>query len=115
VNFYVVPTHVCRAKDTSVTAHCHAAPAQLTGEYQSDHRRDVLTPATTGAAHLLITPRHPLTNTFHIRSFIRADKPVFSPGRSRQTSVTILAPGARPKPASRLVTASRAHRNERES
>jgi len=28
--------------DTSVTAHCHAAPAQLTRAYQSDHRRHVL-------------------------------------------------------------------------
>jgi hypothetical protein len=48
----VVPTHVPRsAMDTSVTAHCHAAPAQLTREYQSDHRRNVLTPATNRAVH----------------------------------------------------------------
>ena len=34
---YVVPTHASSAKDTSVTAHCHAAPAQLTREYQGDY------------------------------------------------------------------------------
>jgi hypothetical protein len=56
-NFYVVPTHASSAKDTSVTAHCHAAPAWLTREYQGDHRRYVLTPATTCAVH----PDHPST------------------------------------------------------
>jgi hypothetical protein len=52
-NFYVVPTHAPSPKDTSVTAHCHAAPAQLTREYQGDYRRYVLTltPATTRAVH----------------------------------------------------------------
>jgi hypothetical protein len=51
-----------------VTAHCHAATAQLTREYQGDHRRKVLTPATSCAVH----PNHtspPLDNTFHIRSW----------------------------------------------
>ena len=47
---YVVPTHVSSVRTTSVTAHCHAAPAQLTREYQGDHRRHVLTPTTTRAA-----------------------------------------------------------------
>jgi hypothetical protein len=73
-NFYVVPTHASSAKDTSATAHCHAAPAQLTREYQGDHRRYVLTPATSCAAH-------PLTTPFHIRS--SADKPLFAESRSR--------------------------------
>ncbi len=48
--------NLASAKDTSVTAHCHAATAQLTREYQGDHRRYVLTPATTCAAHHLTTP-----------------------------------------------------------
>jgi hypothetical protein len=61
VRSYVVPTHVPSAKDTSVTAHCHAAPARLTREYQGDHRRYVLTPATICAAY-------PLTTPFHIRN-----------------------------------------------
>ena len=54
-NFYVVSTHASSAKDTSATAHCHAAPAELTREYQSDHRRYVLTPATSCAGHPLTT------------------------------------------------------------
>jgi hypothetical protein len=58
----VVPTHAPSAKDTSVTAHCHAATALLTREYQGDHRRYVLTPATTCAAM-----PYPLTTLFHIR------------------------------------------------
>ena len=66
VNSYVVPTHAPSAKDTSVTAHCHAATALLTREYQGDHRRYVLTPASTCAA--LTTP---LTTLFHIRSSAR--------------------------------------------
>jgi hypothetical protein len=53
VRSYVVPTHVPSAQDTSVTTHCHAATAQLTREYQGDHRRYVLTPATTCAGHPL--------------------------------------------------------------
>ncbi len=65
VNFYVVPTHAPSAKDTSVTAHCHAAPARLTREYQGDHRRHVLTPATTCVAHTLTIP-------FHISSALRS-------------------------------------------
>jgi hypothetical protein len=48
---YVVPTHAPSPKDTSVTTHCHAATAQLTRDYQSDHRCYVLTPATTCAVH----------------------------------------------------------------
>jgi len=57
----VVPTHVPRsAMDTSVTAHCHAATALLTRAYQSDHRRDVLTPTTTHAVDqkTLAAPPH---------------------------------------------------------
>jgi hypothetical protein len=77
----VVPTHVPRsAMDTSVTAHCHAAPAQLTREYQGDHRRNVLTPATSCAVHANHTSP-PLDNTFHIRS--SADKPVRCTRRRR--------------------------------
>ena len=67
-NFYVVPTHAPSAKDTSATAHCHAAPARLTREYQSDHRRYVLTPATSCAAHPEQHLATPLTTPFHIRS-----------------------------------------------
>ena len=48
-NSYVVPTHASSAKDISVTAHCHAATALLTREYQGDHRRYILTPASTCA------------------------------------------------------------------
>ena len=59
VRSFVVPTHVPKSvKDTSVTAHCHAAAAALTREYQSDHRRHVLIPATTHAVHL-----HPQSTT----------------------------------------------------
>src|SRR5690349_23600965 len=76
VRSYVVPTHVPSAKDTSVTAHCHAATAQLTREYQGDHRRNVLTPATSCAVHSNHTSP-PLDNTFHIRS--SADKPGLGP------------------------------------
>ena len=67
VRSYVVPTHAPSPKDTSVTTHCHAATAQLTREYQRDHRRYVLTPATTRAVHQ-ICANHPLDNTFHIRN-----------------------------------------------
>jgi len=63
-NSYVVPTHAPSAKDTSVTAHCHAATALLTREYQGDHRRYILTPASTCTG----LPHHPLTTLFHIRS-----------------------------------------------
>ena len=66
VNSYVVPTHASSAKDISVTAHCHAATAQLTREYQGDHRRYVLTPASTCAA--LPTP---LDNTLPYQEFGR--------------------------------------------
>jgi hypothetical protein len=66
-NSYVVPTHDASAKDTSVTAHCHAATALLTREYQGDYRRFVPTPASTCAA--LPNPlTNPLTTLFHIRS-----------------------------------------------
>jgi hypothetical protein len=52
VRSFVVATHVPRsATDTSVTAHCHAATAVLTREYQGDHRRYVLTPTSTHAVH----------------------------------------------------------------
>ena len=41
-----------------MTAHCHAAPAQLTREYQGDHRRDVLTPGSelTDVANWAVSP-----------------------------------------------------------
>lgn len=68
VRSYVVPTHAPSAKDTSVTTHCHAATAQLTREYQSDHRRYVLTPATTYAVHPICAGHHPLDTHFHIRN-----------------------------------------------
>src|SRR5437762_2547203 len=61
---YVVPTHVSSVRTTSVTAHCHAAPALLTRAYQGDHRRHVLTPATTRAAELL-------DNRFHISRLVK--------------------------------------------
>jgi hypothetical protein len=48
-----------------VTAHCHAAPALLTREYQGDHRRHVLTPATARAA------APPLDNLFHISRLLK--------------------------------------------
>ena len=69
VNFYVVPTHVPSAKDTSVTAHCHAATAQLTREYQRDHRRYTLTPTTT--------PAHSLDKYFHISRVLTWPHQVF--------------------------------------
>jgi hypothetical protein len=56
VNSDVVPTHGASAKDNSVTAHSHAATAQPTREYQGDHRRYFLTPATTCAATPLTHP-----------------------------------------------------------
>ena len=34
-------------RGSSMTDQCHAATALLTREYQGDHRRQVLTPATT--------------------------------------------------------------------
>ena len=61
----VVPTHAASVKDTLVTAHCHAAPAQLTRAYQGDHRRHVLTPTTTRAA----APS--LDKSFHISSVLK--------------------------------------------
>jgi hypothetical protein len=61
---YVVPTHASSAKDTSVTAHCHAATPLLTREYQGDHRRYVQTPAATCA----VLPTNSLTTLFHIRN-----------------------------------------------
>src|SRR5207302_10113458 len=89
VRSFVVPTHVPRsAMDTSVTAHCHAAPAQLTREYQSDHRRYVLTPTTTRAVHRPSSPRHSLTTPFHIRS-AGGNRPALVP----------LARGVEPTPA----------------
>ena len=58
VRSFVVPTHVPKSvKDTSVTAHCHAAAAALTREYQSDHRRHVLIPGHD--------PRCPPTPSVH--------------------------------------------------
>jgi hypothetical protein len=68
VRSFVVPTHVQKSEDTSVTNHCHAATAQPTREYQSDHRRYVLTPATTCAVDRNARCTTPLDNTFHIRS-----------------------------------------------
>jgi len=66
VHSVVVPTHAPRSvMDTSVTAHCHAAAAALTREYQSDHRRYVLTPTTTRAVHPHL-PSTTLTTPFHI-------------------------------------------------
>jgi hypothetical protein len=68
VRSFVVPTHVQKSEDTSVTNHCHAATAQPTREYQSDHRRYVLTPATTCAVDRNARCTTPLDNTFHILS-----------------------------------------------
>jgi hypothetical protein len=66
VHSFVVPTHVPRsAMDTSVTAHCHAAPAQLTRAYQSDHRRHVLTPTTTSAVDHTLRPSPPSITPVH--------------------------------------------------
>ncbi len=68
VRSFVVPTHVPKSvKDTSVTAHCHAAPAQLTREYQSDHRRHVLIPGHDPRCPPTL-PSTTLTRPFHIRS-----------------------------------------------
>ena len=85
VHSFVVPTHVPRSvMDTSVTAHCHAAPAQLTRAYQSDHRRHVLTPTTTRAVHQPISPRHSLTtpSISGVRSEVRAEQRLAPGGRS---------------------------------
>ena len=51
-------------RGSSVAAHCHAATALLTREYQGDHRRCFLTPATTWAAN-------PLDISFHISGSCR--------------------------------------------
>jgi hypothetical protein len=48
-----------------MTAHCHAATAQLTREYQGDHRRYSLTPAATRAA------APPLDTPFHISRLVK--------------------------------------------
>jgi hypothetical protein len=45
----VVPTHAMSPRPARWTAHCHAATAQLTREYQGDHRRHYLTLTTTDA------------------------------------------------------------------
>ncbi len=84
VRSFVVPTHVPRsAMDTSVTAHCHAAPAQLTRAYQSDHRRNVLTPATTRRCPPTPSVHHPLTTPFHIRSAQRGTSAAAAGGGGR--------------------------------
>jgi hypothetical protein len=59
------------AKASSVTAHCHAATALPTREYQSDYRRFPLTPASTCATCTHEQPC-PLDKPFHIRSAQRA-------------------------------------------
>jgi hypothetical protein len=83
------------AKDTSVTAHCHAAPARLTREYQSDHRRHVLTPATTCAVPPNVSVQHSLDNTFHIRSAQRGTSAAATGGggRSAPDPYLVLAVG----------------------
>ncbi len=84
VRSFVVPTHAPRSvMDTSVTAHCHAAPAQLTRAYQSDHRRNVLTPTTTRAVHLHPPSITPLTTPFHIRSAQRGTSGAATGGGGR--------------------------------
>jgi len=62
-------------RGSSVTAHCHAATALLTREYQSDHRRLPLLPAASCATHprrfapfARTRRRLPLDNFFHIRT-----------------------------------------------
>ena len=58
----------------SVTAHCPAAAAQLTREYQSDHRRLALTRASLPASWLAGRPAQSspdlLTKALHIRGLI---------------------------------------------
>src|SRR5687768_13583794 len=44
--FYAIPQLAPLVRGSSVTAHCHAATAQLTRAYQSDHRRQNLTSIT---------------------------------------------------------------------
>jgi hypothetical protein len=88
VHSFVVPTHVPRSvMDTSVAAHCHAAPAQLTRVYQSDHRRNVLTPATTCAVHPNRRPPT-LDNIFHIRSAQRGTSEATTGGGGPQAPPT---------------------------
>ncbi len=48
-------------RGSSVTAHCPAATAWLTREYQGDYRRQSLTSTAAGA-------RYPLDIPFHIRT-----------------------------------------------
>jgi len=56
-------------RGSSMTDHCHAAPAQPTREYQGDHRRHIPcsrsrpVPATLGT---------PLDNSFHISTYFSA-------------------------------------------
>jgi hypothetical protein len=64
-----------------VTAHCHAATAQLTREYQGDHRRYSLTPTTTQAAVPL------LDISFHISRLLKNPRGLH---RRRKMSTCVL-------------------------
>src|SRR5215471_5548515 len=67
-------------RGSSVAAHCHAAPAQPTREYQGDHRRCSLTPATTWAAN-------PLDISFHISGSRRNGLVLEERGRPTEMTV----------------------------
>ena len=84
VRSFVVPTHVPKSvKDTSVTAHCHAATAQLTREYQSDHRRHVLIPGHDPRCPPTPSVHHLLDKPFHIRSAQRGTSEAATGGGGR--------------------------------
>jgi hypothetical protein len=87
-----LPTHAASAKDTSVTAHCHAATALLTREYQGDHRRSILTPASTCTG----LPQHPLTTLFHIGSSAKRYRPTSRPSVWAVVCYKFLTAGAVP-------------------
>jgi hypothetical protein len=57
-NHFAIVNSRFKSEAVSVTAHCHAATAPPTREYQGDHRRLLLLSASTCTA--------PLDNAFHI-------------------------------------------------
>ncbi len=82
-------------RGSSVTAHCLAATALLTREYQGDHRRQSLTSTASRATH------YPLDISFHIR-FRDREAPGSNPGPPTKIA-TLAAPyiAFSPKAASR--------------
>jgi len=74
-------------RGSSVTAHCLAATALLTREYQGDHRRHSLTSTASRATH------YPLDISFHIRFRDREAPGIFAVFRSVRWRFARLALG----------------------